>query len=119
MSDDLEKGFETDIHIYCSHYDIAEFRNVSVNNMQSLSASQTIIPIFKFQRTLLHNSIHFASFAAFFCRRSYVIAVDYDRYVILEFCCFESNKPKAVQVNILHIRHSDLYQALRTFPKRE
>jgi len=30
------------------HYDIAEFGNVSVNNMQSLSASQKIIPIFKF-----------------------------------------------------------------------
>jgi len=41
-----------------SHYDIAEFGNVSVNNMQSLSASQKIYPIFKFKRTLLHSSIH-------------------------------------------------------------
>jgi hypothetical protein len=49
--------------------------------------------------------------------RFYVIAVDYDRYVIFKHCTTESNKRKSAPLHILHERQFELYKALRTHPK--
>jgi len=67
---------------------------MSVDIIQSLAASHRIIPNFNFNELLYKISLTYVTFTASWNGYATVLAIDYDRYVILKYCAFESNKRK-------------------------
>jgi len=71
---------------------LLNYYNVSLHNLQSLTASQKKFQYLNSNKLLYTISFIYGTFADFLSVRSYVITVDYDRYFILKYCLFESNQ---------------------------
>jgi len=57
--------------------------------MQFLTASHKVIPKLKFKRTVLHNNVLACHFRGLWSGPFYVLAVDYNRYVIAKYRTLE------------------------------
>jgi len=61
-------------------------------------------------------TLNYVTISATWNGRVYILAVDYDRYVIAKFCSFNS-KVSARIVNVLNLRQCEPYKAFRPFLK--
>jgi len=69
---------------------------VSVHDTHSLPATQKVIPILNSNELLYIITFNYVTFAALMDVPAYGIAVDYDRYFILNYYLFESDQREFV-----------------------
>jgi hypothetical protein len=67
---------------------------MSVDIMQSLPASHTVIPNFNFNELPYKISLIYVSFTAQWNGYAKVLAIENDSYLFVKYCAFESNKRK-------------------------
>jgi hypothetical protein len=62
--------------------------------MQTLPASHTVIPNFNFNELPYKISLTYVTFTAQWNGYAKVLSIEYDSYLIVKYCAFESNKRK-------------------------
>jgi hypothetical protein len=79
---------------YFAQYITAEYYNISVDIIQSLPPSHTIIQNFNFNELTYKISLTYVTFTAQWNGYAIVLAIEDDSYLILKYCAFESNTRK-------------------------
>jgi len=70
--------------------------------MQYLPASQKVTQKFYFNEIRYKITFNYVTFAAIWNGQAYVVAVDYDRYVIIKHCPVKLSKHKHVPCDFLN-----------------